>query len=149
VVHIPMPPLREHLEDLDDLTTALLEDLNRKHQRALKGVDDEVREAFRLYTWPGNVRELRNTLERAVVTCSAEIVRREDLPPDFGRPAPTGAEDGLRLRAGMTVADAERRLILETLASTQSNKTRAAEMLGISLKTLHNKLKGYEAQPQS
>jgi DNA-binding NtrC family response regulator len=149
VVHIPMPPLREHLEDLDDLTVASLVDLNRKHQRAVKGVDDEVREAFRRYTWPGNVRELRNTLERAVVTCSRDIVRRKDLAPDFGRPAPLGVEDSLRLRPGMTVADAERRLILETLASTQNNKTRAAEMLGISLKTLHNKLKEYEAQPQS
>jgi DNA-binding NtrC family response regulator len=149
VVHIPMPPLREHLEDLDDLTAALLEDLNRKHQRAVKGVDDEVREAFRRHAWPGNVRELRNMLERAVVTGSGDIVHRKDLSPDFGRPAPVGAEDGLRLRPGMTVADAERRLILETLASTQNNKTRAAEMLGISLKTLHNKLKDYEAQPQS
>jgi DNA-binding NtrC family response regulator len=146
VVHIPMPPLREHLEDL---IVALLEDLNRKHGRAVTGVDPEVMEVFRHYKWPGNVRELRNTLERAVVTCSAEVLQKANLAQDFGRPAIVGAEDELRLRPGMTVADAERRLILETLVHTQNNKTRAAELLGISLKTLHNKLKEYEAQPQS
>lgn len=149
VVHIAMPPLREHLEDLEDLTTALLEELNRKHNRGVKGVDHEVLEAFRRYSWPGNVRELRNTLERAVVTRSGDFLRKKDLAPDFGRAAVTGAGDALRLRPGMSVAEAEHRLILETLAFTQNNKTRAAELLGISLKTLHNKLKEYEAQPQS
>ena len=86
-------------------------------------------------------------LERAVVTCSSNFLTRKDLSPEFGRPMPTSVEDGLRLRAGWTIADAERRLIHETLAFTQNNKTRAADMLGISLKTLHNKLKEYEAQP--
>jgi DNA-binding NtrC family response regulator len=149
VVRINVSPLRDHLEDVEDLTAVLLEDLNRKHNRAVKAVDDEVREALRRYSWPGNVRELRNVLERAVVICTQEVLRKRDLSPDFGRPAPSGADDQLRLRAGITVAEAERRLIYETLAATQNNKTRAAEMLGISLKTLHNKLKEYETQPQS
>jgi DNA-binding NtrC family response regulator len=148
VVHIPMPPLREHLEDLADLTTALLDDLNRKHNRTVKGVTDEVLEAFRHYQWPGNARELRNTLERAMVTCSGDILRLENLSSAFGHP-PRAADDGLRLSPGMTVPEAERRLIFETLAYTKNNKTRAAELLGISLKTLHNKLKEYETQPQS
>ena len=149
VVHIIMPPLREHLEDLEDLTAAMLEELNRKHNRAIKAVDSEVLEAFRHYAWPGNVRELRNTLERALVICSQDVLHPGDLSPEFGRPPPAGADDGLRLRAGMSVADAERRLIFETLITTQNNKTRAAELLRISLKTLHNKLKEYETQPQS
>ena len=147
VVRLAIPPLRERLEDLDDLTATLLEELNRKHHRAVVGVDEEVRQAFRHYSWPGNVRELRNVLERAVVICPQEVLRMRDISPEFGRPAPSGADDKLRLRAGMTVAEAERRLIFATLASTQNNKTRAAELLGISLKTLHNKLKEYEAQP--
>lgn len=149
VVHIAMPPLRDHLDDLPILITALLEDLNRKHNSAVKGVGDEVLETFRRHPWPGNVRELRNTLERAVVTRSGEVLQKKDLPPDFGSPRGPGVEDGLYLRPGLTVAQAERLLIFETLASTQNNKTRAAEMLGISLKTLHNKLKEYEGQPQS
>ena len=149
VVNVIMPPLRERLEDLPDLCAAMLEELGRKHNRVVRGLDDDVIEAFRRYSWPGNVRELRNTLERALVTCSEEWLRRKNLSPEFGRPAPSGADDGLRLRPGMTVGEAERRLIYETLGFTQNNKTRAAEMLGISLKTLHNKLKEYESQPQS
>jgi DNA-binding NtrC family response regulator len=148
VVQIFMPTLRERPEDLDVLVPALLEDLNRKHGCSVRGVEDEVLQTFRTYAWPGNVRELRNALERAVVTCTGELIRKRDLAPDFGRPAPVGADDGLHLRPGLTVSEAERRLILETLNYTQNNTTRAAEMLGISLKTLHNKLKEYESQPQ-
>ena len=149
VVHITMPPLREHLDDLPELAAALLEDLHRKYGRAVKTISPELLEMFRKHSWPGNVRELRNTLERGVVTCAGEVLEKGNLDPDFGRTAISSGNDQLRLRPGMTVGDAERRLIFETLAFTQNNKTRAAEMLGISLKTLHNKLKEYEAEPQS
>jgi DNA-binding NtrC family response regulator len=149
VVHVAMPPLREHLDDLENLTATLLTDLNRKHNRAVKGISAELLEVFRKHTWPGNVRELRNALERAVITCPHAILGKEDLGPDFGRTVLAGANDGGRLRPGMTVGEAERRLIIETLAFTENNKTRAAELLGISLKTLHNKLKEYAAEPQS
>jgi DNA-binding NtrC family response regulator len=149
VVQVTMPPLREHLEDLADLAVALLDSLNRKHGRSVKGLSAEALETLRRHTWPGNVRELRNALERALVTCSGEILGKENLGPDFGRSLVAESSDALHLRAGMTVAEAERRLIHETLAFTQNNKTRAAELLGISLKTLHNKLKEYEAEPQS
>jgi DNA-binding NtrC family response regulator len=88
-------------------------------------------------------------LERALIACSGERLRKKDLAPDFPGPPLERTEDALRLRAGMSVAEAERRLIYETLAYTQNHKARAAELLGISLKTLHNKLKEYEAQPQS
>jgi len=115
----------------------------------VKSISPEALETLQRYTWPGNVRELRNVLERAVVTCSGETLGKENLGLDFGRTVALGANDGLRLRPGMTVAEAERRLIHETLAFTANNKTRAAELLGISLKTLHNKLKEYEAEPQS
>jgi DNA-binding NtrC family response regulator len=141
VVQIRMPALRERLEDLEDLIEALVGDLNRKHNRSVKGVDDEVLRDFRQYSWPGNVRELRNILERAVVTCSTDVLGKKHLSPDFGQPAPTTVDDGLTLRAGLTVEEVERQLIHETLAYTQNNKTRAAQMLGISLKTLHNKLR--------
>ncbi len=151
VVQIRMPPLREHLDDLPDLIAALLNDLNRKHDqdRGVKFVGDGVLETFQRYSWPGNIRELRNTLERAALTVSGEVLTKEHLPLDFGRPLRTVADGGLTLRAGMTVEEAERRLIHETLSYTHNNKTRAAELLGISLKTLHNKLKEYESQSQS
>ena len=147
VVQIRMPPLRDHLEDLEDLVAALLEDLNRKHNRAIKGLDNEVLDALREYSWPGNVRELRNTLERALIISSGEVLGLKDLPPGFGYQGET--TETPRLHPGMTVEQAERRLIFETLSFTDNNKTRAAELLGISLKTLHNKLKEYENQPQN
>jgi DNA-binding NtrC family response regulator len=146
VVQIAMPPLREHLEDLQDLMEFLLEDLNRKHNRSIKLVDPDVVEAFRQYSWPGNVRELRNTLERALVVCSDEVIARKDLAADFGRALAAASGDHLRLRPGLTVEEAEHHLIKETLAFTQNNKTRAAELLGISLKTLHNKVKEYQSR---
>jgi DNA-binding NtrC family response regulator len=148
VVHVILPPLRDHLEDLEELTAALLDDLNRKHSLAVKAVDNELLQAFHRYNWPGNVRELRNVLERMLVTHSGEHLTVNELPRGFGRPCITEQGDALRLRPGMTVAEAERRLIFETLASAQNNKTRAAELLGISLKTLHNKLKEYGTQPE-
>jgi DNA-binding NtrC family response regulator len=149
VVQITMPPLREHLEDLEPLTQALIEELNRKHHTRAKAVDSSLLETLRRHSWPGNIRELRNTLERMMVLNSGEILRNTDLPGDFGKSTTAAINDNLHLRPGMTVGEAERRLIFETLAFTSNNKTRAAEMLGISLKTLHNKLKEYEAEPQS
>jgi len=101
---------------------------------------------FRSYPWPGNVRELRNVLERAAIAADRGVIGRQHLPPDFGHaPAAPSGLGGLRFPVGTTVDDAERELILQTLAATSQNKTRAAELLGISLKTLHNKLKEYEA----
>jgi DNA-binding NtrC family response regulator len=149
VVQIIMPPLRDHLGDLEPLTQSLIEELNRKHHTAVKALDGSVLEAFRRHSWPGNIRELRNTLERMMVLSTGDVLRSSDLPGDFGKASTAAMGDDLHLRPGMSVAEAERRLIFETLAFTSNNKTRAAEMLGISLKTLHNKLKEYEAEPQS
>ena len=101
---------------------------------------------IQVYAWPGNVRELRNVLERAAIVCDRGPIGRAHLPADFGRaPVADNRElSALRFPLGTTVDAVERELILQTLAAT-NNKTRAAELLGISLKTLHNKLKEYEA----
>ncbi|HEY3927026.1 MAG TPA: sigma-54 dependent transcriptional regulator [Candidatus Koribacter sp.] len=146
VFNIHMPPLRDHKEDLQDLVNYLLQDMNIKHGRSMAGVSDDVMKAFQNYAWPGNVRELRNTLERAVIVGDARLVEPRHLAPGFGnvmtRP-PVQEANAIRLGVGTTVEEAERLLILKTLESTNNNKTRAAEILGISLKTLHNKLKEY------
>ena len=105
-------------------------------------------ELFKSYPWPGNVRELRNVLERAAIASDRGVIGRQHLPPDFSHAPAMAAAAGLgalRFPVGTTVDDAERELIFQTLAATSQNKTRAAELLGISLKTLHNKLKEYEA----
>ncbi len=104
-------------------------------------------ELFKSYPWPGNVRELRNVLERSAIASDRGTINRQHLPSDFGHaPAIAGAGlGGLHFPVGTTVDAVERELIFQTLAATNQNKTRAAELLGISLKTLHNKLKEYEA----
>lgn len=146
VFNIHMPLLREHKEDLQELAQSLLSEMSQKHGRKVATISDAVLHAFQNYSWPGNVRELRNTLERAVIVCEGPVIETRHLPPGFGqmtaRPA-VNDPDAVRLGVGTTVEEAERLLILKTLEATSNNKTRAAEILGISLKTLHNKLKEY------
>jgi DNA-binding NtrC family response regulator len=146
VFNIHMPPLREHKEDVPDLVQTLLAEMSAKHGRKVAAVSEAVLNLFRNYSWPGNVRELRNTLERAVIVCDSAVVETKHLPPGFGqstvRPS-VEDPDAIRLGVGTTVEEAEKMLIVKTLQATSNNKTRAAEILGISLKTLHNKLKEY------
>ncbi len=142
VFNIPMPALREHKEDIPDLVQALLADMNAKHNRKVATVSEAVLHQFQNHSWPGNVRELLNTLERAVIVCEGAVVETKHLPPGFGQVAsrPVAADpNAIHLGVGTTVEEAERQLILKTLTSTNNNKTRAAEILQISLKTLHNK----------
>jgi transcriptional regulator with PAS, ATPase and Fis domain len=149
VFNIQLPPLRDHKEDMPSLVQAFLDDMNEKHGRTVAGVSEQVSTAFQSYAWPGNVRELRNTLERAVIVCDGAMVETKHLPPGFGQVAPRAPvqeANAVRLGVGTTVDEAERLLILKTLEATNNNKTRAAEILGISLKTLHNKLKEYGTQ---
>ncbi len=146
VFNIHMPPLRDHKEDMPELVKALLADVNAKHDRKVAMVSEPVMNLFNSYSWPGNVRELRNTLERAVIVCEGNAIETKHLPPGFGQViarAPQQEANAVRLGVGTTVEEAEKLLILKTLESTNNNKTRAAEILGISLKTLHNKLKEY------
>jgi DNA-binding NtrC family response regulator len=149
VFNIHMPPMREHMEDLSELVQAMLQEMNQKHGRSVVGVQESVINAFQAHTWPGNVRELRNTLERAVILCDGSMIELRHLPPGFGKAfvrAPVHEANSIHLGVGTTVGEGERRLILKTLEATRNNKTRAAEILGISLKTLHNKLKEYGQQ---
>jgi DNA-binding NtrC family response regulator len=147
VFNIHMPPLREHKEDIPAITESMIQDMNLKHQRQVTGMDEEMLGRLMGYDWPGNVRELRNTIERAVILHGEGELGVRDLPPGFGtRSVLTTTEsspNAVQVEVGTTVDEAERRLILKTLESTLNNKTRAAEILGISLKTMHNKLKEY------
>ncbi len=151
VFQITLPPLRQRQGDLPMLTEALIETLNRKHETRVVDVLPDVMEQFKRYSWPGNVRELRNVLERATIVAGEGTITSHHLPLDFGvppgtRPAQQVVEpDAVRLPVGTTVGEAEKALIQITLQHTRNNKTRAAEILGISLKTLFNKLKEYGA----
>jgi DNA-binding NtrC family response regulator len=149
VFPIPLPPLRDHKEDLPTLVTAQIEDLNRKHSTKVTEVAPPVMERFHAYGWPGNVRELRNVLERAAILAGEGTIGLAHLPAGFGgapAPEPVQTDGALRIPVGYTIEQAERALIGLTLDYTKNNKTRAAEILGISQKTLFNKLKEYGAQ---
>jgi DNA-binding NtrC family response regulator len=145
VFHIHLPPLRDHREDIPLLTEYILRDINVKHGKNVKGVGAEVMDIFMSHTWPGNIRELRNVLERSTIMCEKDLISRSCLPDEFGKSTAKSPSDlsALKFPIGTTVDAMERELILQTLAATGNNKTRAAELLGISLKTLHNKLKEY------
>jgi DNA-binding NtrC family response regulator len=148
VFHIHLPPLRSHLDDLPTMAQAMLEEMNRKHGRKVAGLAPSIVDRMMAWNWPGNARELRNTIERAVILCpDGAPLDAGHLPPAFGKSlmATPAANDAslVPIRVGTTVDEAERLLILRTLEATGQNKTRAAEILGVSLKTLHNKLKEY------
>ena len=146
VFNINMPPLREHKDDLPALVEMFIGEMNRKHGRSIRTTSEPVMNLFQGYSWPGNVRELRNTLERAIIVCESEVIEPRHLPPGFGSnhaQIALNSANAIRVGVGTTVEEAEKQLILKTLESTHNNKTRAAEILGISLKTLHNKLKEY------
>jgi DNA-binding NtrC family response regulator len=147
VFHIHLPPLRTHMDDLPSMAQSMLEEMNQKHDRKVAGLGPSILDRMMAWSWPGNARELRNTIERAVILCpDGAPLDAGHLPPAFGK-APTAplVDDAslVPVRVGTTVDEAERMLILRTLEATGQNKTRAAEILGVSLKTLHNKLKEY------
>jgi DNA-binding NtrC family response regulator len=148
VFNLAIPPLREHMEDLPAMADAMVEQMNQKHGRRVSGLTPSMLERLMDCTWPGNGRELRNAIERAVILCAdGAPLDAVHLPAGFGQAQAlaTPAFDAgiVQVRVGSTVDEAERLLILRTLASAAGNKTRAAEILGVSLKTLHNKLKEY------
>ena len=151
VFNIDMPPLRGHREDIPLIADAMIRAMNERHGCQVTGIEPDLLQEFESYDWPGNVRELRNVLERAVVLCGSGTVRNQHLPPGFGAAHISASidSDQVQMPVGTTVDEAEKRLILRTLESTGNNKTRAAEILGISLKTLHNKLKEYGSSAES
>jgi transcriptional regulator with PAS, ATPase and Fis domain len=149
-----LPPLRERPEDLPLLVETLLHDLNKKHGCRIDGVDPEVLDLFRQHSWPGNVRELRNVLERAVILAGEGMITSKNLPNNLGSvlglsQQPAVEPGTVRLPVGTTIGEAEKAMILKTLEHTGNNKTRAAAILGISQKTMFNKLKEYGADTRN
>jgi DNA-binding NtrC family response regulator len=143
VFPIALPPLRERDEDLELLTRRFLAELAKEHGTP-KHLSPEVLARFERYTWPGNVRELKNVIERAYILADEQI-EAAHIPTDVGVPEVELPEQSAAppLKVGTSLADAERRLIMATLTHFAGDKRRAAETLGISLKTLYNRLNSY------
>ncbi len=141
VVTITLPPLRERREDIPALMEHFLARYAKENGRRIKGFSEKARKLLLEYDWPGNVRELQHAIERAVVLGGEAL-----LEPCHFQLSPgllTAGTGGPHFRPGMTVNDMEKELILQTLAHCANNRSRAAELLGISIRTLRNKLKEY------
>src|ERR1051326_4529935 len=145
VFSIGLPPLRERKDDIKVLAETFVQEFNRQDNRQVRGVDAEAERAFDRYSWPGNVRELRNVIQRAVVLSGSGQIKGEHLPENVLKgiaATPSAAASG----SIRTIRELERDEILRALDETHQDKRKAAALLGISLKTLYNKLAKYGIQ---
>ncbi len=144
VVAVEMPSLRARTSDIPMLVMHFIERCARANDKVVEGITQEAMDLLRAYDWPGNVRELENAVARAVVLSSGPMIEARSLPPHI-RPVTSPAP----AIPGATLAEIERYAILETLRLTGGSKARAAEILGISTRTIHYRLHEYHDAPQS
>jgi DNA-binding NtrC family response regulator len=156
VVPVTIPPLRERREDIAELARHFLEKHAEKSGRRLPVLSPELVERLEAHAWPGNVRELENFVRRALALATgprlspelAEDWEADAMMPETKAMA-AGASDGLSSgTSGISLREMERQLLEQTLESTDGNRTRAAEILGISIRTMRNKIKEYGLPPR-
>jgi len=145
VFPIVVPPLRERGDDVVLLANHFLDELNERNGTSKRFAASAL-VTIETHSWPGNVRELKNAVERAFIL-SDDVLELELLPVQSSNETDAALRDGVQVRCGTTLAEAERSLIEVTLSHCNGNKTRAAQTLGCSLKTLYNKLALYHRQP--
>ncbi|HTS16022.1 MAG TPA: sigma-54 dependent transcriptional regulator [Verrucomicrobiae bacterium] len=141
VVAVELPPLRERRDDIPLLVRSFLDEFSRENNKQVQELTPEALNVLLAYDWPGNVRELRNAMEQMVVLARSERLGVRDVPA-----AIRAAADPTKInvvRTGLTVEEAERQLIAQALRETNGNRTKAAQRIGISRRTLHRKLKQF------
>jgi transcriptional regulator with PAS, ATPase and Fis domain len=146
VVSLEMPSLRERRSDIPELVKFFLDRYAKDNGKAIEGCAPAALELLMNHSWPGNVRELENAIERAVVLSSGSLIETKQLPAAI---KPMAAPTGMPVIPGATMAEVERYTILETLKSTGGSTSRAAEILGISPRTIQYRLHDYNAAPKS
>jgi len=144
VFHIPLAPLKERREDIPLLVQHFIDRFSREGGKKLAGLTPQAMKVLCEYAWPGNIRELRNTLERAVILCGGAAIDVEHLPAELA--AGGGESAYLKLPFGLPLREVEKEYILNSLGRMQNNKARTAQALGISEKTLYNKLYRYSGK---
>lgn len=151
VFQLQIPSLRERPEDIPLLAEHFLQEQQEGAASRRVAFSQAAWECLRAYRWPGNVRELRNAVRRAAILCTQGEIQPEHLPPELRGPtaAPMLTSEGVFIPAGSSVAEAERAVVLDTLRRCEGRKPEAARILGISLKTLYNRLAEYDAGPRS
>jgi DNA-binding NtrC family response regulator len=140
VVNIDVPPLRERKEDIPLLAASFLQDFAKENGKQVDGIEPKAQTVIYNYSWPGNIRELRNCMESAVVMSKGAVLTEDDLPPSVKSESD---ENYIRIEAGLTLEEAEKKIIMHTLNLNRGNKSKTAQVLGIGRKTLHRKLDEY------
>lgn len=165
VISMELPPLRDRKEDVADLSSFFIKKYSEINKKAVKPLSDDALKALQSYDWPGNVRELEHTIERAVVLSKTNEITSKDLflhgitiagfkskpeteniveeKEEAKKTADISSDESMGGTVGRTIADVEQELILKTLQDVAGNRTKAAEILGITVRTLRNKLNEY------
>lgn len=165
VISMELPPLRDRKEDVADLSSFFIKKYSEINKKAVKPLSDDALKALQSYDWPGNVRELEHTIERAVVLSKTNEITSKDLflhgitiagfkskpeteniveeKEEVKKTADISSDESMGGAVGRTIADVEQELILKTLQDVAGNRTKAAEILGITVRTLRNKLNEY------
>jgi transcriptional regulator with PAS, ATPase and Fis domain len=147
VFEIPLPPLRDRLEDIPDLADAFLKEIGDSVGRPAAGIARDAKDQLLAYSWPGNVRELRNAIERAVILADGGYIRSEHLPvvtpPRQPAAHPDDAPGGPLPPNGVNLEAIERALVARALTQARHNKTRAAKLLGLTRAQLYSRIEKY------
>ena len=144
VVQIDVPPLRERKEDIPLFVTSMLSQLSQENDKVITGISNKAMSCLYNYNWPGNVRELRNVLESSIVMCKSDVIDVPDLPPPLR--SAYSENNSVVIEMPATMDAIERVVIAHTLKLANGNKTKAAEMLAMNRKTLHNKIEEYKLE---
>lgn len=143
VVELTLPPLRSRMGDVPLLAQSFLREFARENNKTVNEFTADALETLMNYNWPGNVRELRTAIEHAVVFCRGEKISARDLPGSVRGGAASADPQRALSRNDLTVAEAEKQLIIRALKETRGNRTLAAKKIGMSRRTLHRKLHTY------
>ena len=146
VVEIVLPPLRERIGDVPLLAQSFLREFASENDKPIREFTADALETLMSYHWPGNVRELRTAIEHAVVLCRGEKISARDLPSSVRNGAASTDPQRALTRSDLTVAEAEKQLIVRALRDAAGNRTQAAKKLGMSRRTLHRKLHAYHLE---
>ncbi|AFI31553.1 sigma-54-dependent transcriptional regulator [Borrelia crocidurae] len=142
IININIPPLRERKDDIPNLTKILIKDVASENNKEEKSISNDALKALYAYDWPGNIRELKNVLESALILSKGKQIVKDDLPPKIKNN--TNQSFNITLPIGISLKEAEKEIIKQTLLHSKNNKSKCAEILKIGRKTLHNKITEYK-----